>query len=52
MYEIDMGDHRETWSYKAIQTWYRYNADHVEYPTFDIWWDDMKKCGLITEGLE
>ena len=48
-YEIDLGDHRETWSHKGIQEWYKNNADKAEYPTFDIWWDDMIRMGLITE---
>lgn len=49
MYEVDLGDHREIWSYKEIYSWWKYNGNHDEYPTFDIWWDDVKRHGLILE---
>ena len=49
IYEVDLGDHTEMWSYKAIEAFYRNNVDKGEYPTYDIWLDDMTKHDLIRE---
>jgi hypothetical protein len=50
MYTVDMGDHRETWSLKAIRSYYQHNVDHSEYADFVEWWDDMTRNGIITKA--
>lgn len=33
----------------ALMSYYATEIDHAEYPDFDGWFADMKRCGLITE---
>lgn len=49
IYEVDMGDHTEMWSSKAVEAFYRNNVDKSEYKDFEEWFLDMERNGLITE---
>lgn len=47
IYKVDMGDHTELWSYRAVEAFYRNNIDHSEYKDFEEWRIDMERQGLM-----